>query len=327
MQHLDLSDDEEAAALARELDDIIGNDCYPISERICTLKAKLRPEPVREPLRLPKACVPPCPVTIRRRRQPVAMTVPPTPREMSLYATISYVAERSDCAPEKASIAVLEALREGALLATANTLRNDHDKPRLDFVPAKLWAGYTWLEFYDRSGPRGNTTHRQRTTDGEAVGLFYINPRIATHTIDAWIEREGNQDDRVVRAYRDLDLHPVIAEAANKLYLDGHYANAIEAAIKALCDCVRLHGGKSLDGADLMKTVFSPKNPILRFNDFRDRSDHDEQEGYMMMFAGAVTGLRNPRAHKLSKDDPEDALEFIAHVSHLAKLLDRAKRA
>jgi len=146
--------------------------------------------------------------------------------------------------------------------------------------------------------------------------------------IEAWLSNKDNETDRVVRAYRDLDLHPVIEEADSKLYLDGHYASAIEATIKALCSQVRLRSGKELDGADLMKTVFSPKNPILRFNDFRDRSDRDEQEGFMMMFAGAVTGLRNPRAHKIVKDDPEDALEAIAQVSYLAKRLDRrAKKA
>ena len=41
-------------------------------------------------------------------------------------------------------------------------------------------------------------------------------------------------------------------------------------------------------------------------------------------FTGAVTGLRNPRAHKIIKDDPEMALEFIAFVSLLAKLADKA---
>ena len=54
--HLDLSDDE-TAALTKELDDITRNDRYPFSERIRTVKAilaKLRPEPVREPLPPPK---------------------------------------------------------------------------------------------------------------------------------------------------------------------------------------------------------------------------------------------------------------------------------
>ena len=48
----DLTDDE-AAALLRELDGRIDGDRYFLSERIKTLKAiraKLRPEPVREPL-------------------------------------------------------------------------------------------------------------------------------------------------------------------------------------------------------------------------------------------------------------------------------------
>ena len=111
------------------------------------------------------------------------------------------------------------------------------------------------------------------------------------------------------------------------MYLDGHYANAIVDAVKALNNLVRLHSGKDLDGDKLMTTVFSPDNPILRFNDLEDQSDRDEQKGFMMMFAGVVAGLRNPRAHTLIQDDPEHALEFIAHVSHLAKLLDRAKKA
>jgi hypothetical protein len=46
----------------------------------------------------------------------------------------------------------------------------------------------------------------------------------------------------------------------------------------------------------------------------------------MMLFSGAVAGLRNPRAHRLVKDDAERALEFIAFVSLLAKLADQAKK-
>ena len=49
--NLDLSDDE-AALLLRELDGLIDGDRYFLSRRIQTLKAiraKLRPEPVREP--------------------------------------------------------------------------------------------------------------------------------------------------------------------------------------------------------------------------------------------------------------------------------------
>jgi hypothetical protein len=69
--NLDLSD-EESAALIRELADITANDRYPFSPRIRTLTAilaKLRPEPVREPLPPPKHYAPPRTATARRRRR------------------------------------------------------------------------------------------------------------------------------------------------------------------------------------------------------------------------------------------------------------------
>jgi hypothetical protein len=66
--HLDLSDDE-TAALLRELDQIIEGDRYPLSPRILTLKAiraKLRPEPAREPTPPPKHYEPPRVARTRR---------------------------------------------------------------------------------------------------------------------------------------------------------------------------------------------------------------------------------------------------------------------
>jgi hypothetical protein len=68
--HLDLTDDQ-AAVLLRELDGIIDADKYFLSPRIQTLKAiraKIRPDPVREPLPPPKQYEPPRLVRGRRRR-------------------------------------------------------------------------------------------------------------------------------------------------------------------------------------------------------------------------------------------------------------------
>jgi hypothetical protein len=69
MQPLELSDDE-AAALTKELHDIVQNDRYPFSPRIQTLRAvlnKLSPEPTRKPLPL-KVYAPPSKGRYRRRR-------------------------------------------------------------------------------------------------------------------------------------------------------------------------------------------------------------------------------------------------------------------
>jgi hypothetical protein len=66
--NLDLSP-EETAALLRELDNIIDGDRYFMSPRVTILKAiraKIRPEPVREPL--PRRHYAPPRPTARKRR-------------------------------------------------------------------------------------------------------------------------------------------------------------------------------------------------------------------------------------------------------------------
>jgi hypothetical protein len=58
---LDLTD-HEAVALLKELNGLIDGDRYFLSDRIKTLKAiraKIRPEPAREPLPPPKQYAPP----------------------------------------------------------------------------------------------------------------------------------------------------------------------------------------------------------------------------------------------------------------------------
>lgn len=69
--NLDLTD-HEAAALLKELNGLIDGDRYFLSDRIMTLKAiraKMRPEPAREPLPQPppKRYAPPRATTASRR--------------------------------------------------------------------------------------------------------------------------------------------------------------------------------------------------------------------------------------------------------------------
>jgi uncharacterized protein (TIGR02391 family) len=163
-----------------------------------------------------------------------------------------------------------------------------------------------------------------KTGVADAISTLKTAVSILKEQLEDMGELPGGQ---ALRAYDGLDLHPEIDRAAAALYRDGHYANAIEDAVKALNNLVRLRSDLQEDGAKLMQRAFSPNNPVLKFNDLTDDFDRDEQLGFMWMFSGAVVGLRNPRAHKLIKDDPERALEFIAFISLLAKLLDGATKA
>ena len=68
--HIELTD-EETALLLRELDALIDGDRYFLSPRIKTLRAiraKIRPEPVREPLPPPPKQYAPPGATSKQRR-------------------------------------------------------------------------------------------------------------------------------------------------------------------------------------------------------------------------------------------------------------------
>jgi uncharacterized protein (TIGR02391 family) len=216
----------------------------------------------------------------------------------------------------------------------------DEERQRVTFIatPSQEYRGVVAYRLLHDGGPSSSKTvsralllpknnfsmlHRQ----GPRLYEADILPGRAETKISITLEPAPASDAVIEARLEARDLHPVIAEAASKLYRNTHYANAIVDAVKALNNLVRLRSGKDLDGDKLMTTVFSPDKPILRFNDLKDQSARDQQKGYMMMFAGVVAGLRNPRAHDLTQDDPEDALEWIAHISHLAKLLDGAKKA
>src|SRR5262249_49357141 len=61
-----------------------------------------------------------------------------------------------------------------------------------------------------------------------------------------------------------LNLHPRIRDVARDLFMDGHPWDAVFAASKALVNFVKERSGRhDLDGAALMRTVFSRNNPIL----------------------------------------------------------------
>jgi uncharacterized protein (TIGR02391 family) len=179
---------------------------------------------------------------------------------------------------------------------------------------------------YSMMGPTPISDVRDGLREGIATSISVlesIKKGFQENLMDAGETMSG----KTLKAYEGLELHPAIERAAGKLFRDGHYANAIEDAVKALNALVKLNSGiDDRDGTALMECVFNPKSPVLKFNSLSDDSDKDEQRGFMMLFSGAVAGLRNPRAHKIIQDEPEMALEFIAFTSLLAKLADKTSK-
>ena len=129
---------------------------------------------------------------------------------------------------------------------------------------------------------------------------------------------------------RDYDIwalvHPLIAEISKKRMKDGYYADAVESACKALNARVREividHFGEELDGANLMHKAFSPNNPIICLESQASISGRDTQRGYMDIYAGVMTGIRNPKAHDNDTITKEDALRKLIMISLLMFKID-----
>jgi uncharacterized protein (TIGR02391 family) len=127
--------------------------------------------------------------------------------------------------------------------------------------------------------------------------------------------------------FEKLNLHPRISGVARDLFLDGHHFEAVFAAAKALVNFVKERSGRhDLDGAPLMRAVFSKNSPVLAFNDAKDQTDGDEQEGLMHLFEGAVLGIRNPGGHSFPEGSEQRAIEYISLLSLLAYLVQEAKK-
>lgn len=97
------------------------------------------------------------------------------------------------------------------------------------------------------------------------------------------------------------DIHPSITRVAQARYEAAHFADCVEAAFKEINslvkDHVRRRTGLELDGASLMNKAFSPNNPLIVLDDLSTETGRGLQQGYMQIYAGAMTGIRNPKAH------------------------------
>lgn len=127
--------------------------------------------------------------------------------------------------------------------------------------------------------------------------------------------------------FDELVTSEPLREASGALFRDGYYARAVEEAFKCLNSAVRDKSGETgRDGAELMRRVFSVDSPTLKLNNLQTSSERNEQRGYMDIYAGAMTGIRNPRAHDHRLTDvPEAALEMIVLANHLMGKLDNAQ--
>lgn len=123
-------------------------------------------------------------------------------------------------------------------------------------------------------------------------------------------------------------IHPDIKTVSKGRFDAGEYADCAEAAFKHINSVVKeiykKKTSKELDGSDLMKQAFTPNNPVIVIDDISTLSGKSVQQGYMEIFSGVMTGIRNPKAHANIRISKERAIHFLFVASTLMDTLDIA---
>lgn len=141
-----------------------------------------------------------------------------------------------------------------------------------------------------------------------------------------------NEEHKAKRLFDELITHPMIKEASQNHFKNTEYRTAVLDAMIGLELMIKEKGkfpednkGKELSGVSLMHKVFDPDYPILSWCKDNHQIDRDELEGYKHIFAGAMQGIRDPKAHALFQIRPMRALELLTLATLLAELVDASK--
>ena len=151
-----------------------------------------------------------------------------------------------------------------------------------------------------------------------------LNAELSTLGITS---KEAENDSSL---YDHLIVNESLREKTRELYFDGHYTRVIEEAFKLIDNLVKekasIAPSSSLTGSKLMQMAFSRERPLLRLNQGSSASEADEQLGYMQLFAGCMTGVRNPIAHDANwKDSKMQALQLLVFAEHLIEKVEMAQ--
>ena len=143
---------------------------------------------------------------------------------------------------------------------------------------------------------------------------------------------EEHLSEPEVPALSPRSLHPWVADASARLWVNGHRQQAVQAAGAAVEQWLRakldVHQGPA---ASVVASAFSIKDPTagqprLRFQRLRSgwfRRLDERDEGAGAFGRGCMMRIRNLYTHNTGADEHED-LEALASLSLLARWIDSA---
>jgi uncharacterized protein (TIGR02391 family) len=167
---------------------------------------------------------------------------------------------------------------------------------------------------------------------GQRIASDLAGFGVAGDPVPASPARAAEEEDRpqpldeLLAEYDHRIRNPELRAATRSRFESRHYADAVEAGVKALNERIRSRTGRTEDGDSLMTLVFSPTKPLLRINKLRSKADESAQRGHMQLCQGVVAAWRNPRAHALTDDDPVRCLMMLETIADLIETTNQAVR-
>ncbi len=193
-------------------------------------------------------------------------------------------------------------------------------------------TGYTWDSLEAAVGLNSVAQIKARSMQSVSEHINQILGELDTYDPEDEIPKDPQQP---IRADMGIDplmaaylphLHQYISAGCGKLFLDGHYAQAVQEAAKAVFQYIKDATGLGSDGALLAQKAFSTTKPHLVFGDLSDENTKNEQVGFMEMLKGFAKGVRNPLSHTYGKQEEAlKAFEYLVMASLFCRRIDDAK--
>lgn len=138
------------------------------------------------------------------------------------------------------------------------------------------------------------------------------------------LAREGSKGVKCL-GVEDL-LHPMIISSSLAQYRNGHLRDAVLNAVIAVFDMIRARTGLQLDGKDLVGQAFGIEKGKLIFSEIETETGRNDQKGFLQIYDGIYTGVRNVKAHSLTHDlNEQKAAQYLVTLSLLARRVDECK--
>lgn len=187
-------------------------------------------------------------------------------------------------------------------------------------------GGYSYSAFGEVLNSTPASAHREARQGGLGHAISVLQSMIA-EIDEYWVNHDPRAQDGSAELPWPL-VHSRVRDLARARFEAGHLADAVEAAFKEINTQVKqvvlARGDGEHDGANLMNKAFSPKNPVIVLADLQSESGRNIQQGYMQIFAGAMIGIRNPKAHANLQLDRIRCIHLIFLASLLMHKLDES---